>query len=411
MKQFIPYFPRFIAQRISSHEGTSFSRLIMRIAIGSVAIGMATVILSFVIFAGFKHTIQEKIFSFSGHIQLAKYTEGDSYEAPPVSLSASIYQNTSELKELDHIQRYSYKAGLLKTEEDVMGLVFKGIGTDFDTQRFDKNMLEGQGLQLSNTGKYSTDILISKRVANKMQLKLNDEVAMYFVQDPPKFRKLTVTGIYNTGIEDFDDLFIMGDHRLVQRLNNWEDSLVGGFELFISDFDRLSEAYEEIVIHKDYYLNVDVVTRKYGHLFDWFLMVNQHVKAILAIILSVASFNVISVMLITIIERTEMIGTLKALGATNKQLRQVFLLKGVRIAGKGLLLGNAIGIGLSLLQRQFQVIPLDPENYYMNAVPILLDWSSIILFNLIALVMVVLILLIPTFIIGNISPIKAIKFD
>lgn len=412
MDKWFSLFPRFIAQRINSDQGSSFARLISKIAVGSISIGIATVILSSVIFNGFKDTIQEKIFSFSGHIQLSKYNRDDAYEVVPVSLDAEIYRTAEDLPEIRSIHHYTYKAGLLKTEDEVMGVVFKGVGADFDTVRFYKNLIEGQGLDLNpERKKYSTEVLISDQVANKLSLKVGDKVVMYFVQDPPKYRKLSVRGIYKTGIEDFDELFLLGDYKLVQKINNWPDSLVGGFELFASDFDQLYEAYQSIIVHKDYYLDASVVTRKYGHLFDWFFMVSQNVKAILAIILSVASFNIISVMLITIIERTEMIGTLKALGATNGQLRSIFLMRGIRIGARGLLWGNGLGIGLAWLQQHFQLIPLDPENYYMDAVPILFDWTNILLFNGVAIALILLILMIPTFIVGNISPIRAIKFD
>ncbi len=406
-----PFFPNFIAGRINSHQGTAFAQLIARIAIGSIGIGMTTVILSSVIFNGFRDTIQEKIFSFSGHIQLSKYNRDNTYEAMPVSLEAEIYQSADSLPEIAHIQHYTHKAGLLKTDDEVMGVVFKGVGEDFDTTRFYKNLAQGQGLLIDTAKRYSTEVLISQKKADRMELEVGDDVVMYFVQDPPKYRKIQVRGIYNTGIEDFDELFILGDYRLTQRINNWSDSLVGGFELFATDFDRLLEAYQEVVVHKDYFLDVSLVTRKYGHLFDWFFMVSQHVQAILAIILSVASFNIISVMLIMIIERTEMIGTLKALGATNGQLQRVFLLRGLKIGLRGILWGNGLGIGLALLQQQFQLIPLDPENYYMDAVPILFDWGTILAFNVAALLLVLVILLLPTFIVANISPIKAIKFD
>ena len=412
IEKWFSFFPRFIAKRINSQEGSSFARLISNIAVGSIGIGMATVILSSVIFNGFKDTIQEKIFSFSGHIQLSKYNREDAYEAVPVSLGAEIYSKAEDLPEIESIHHYTYKAGLLKTDDEVLGVVFKGVGSDFDSTRFYKNLVAGQGLDFQSERKrYSTETLISQEVSDRLRLGVGDKVVMYFVQDPPKYRKLTVKGIYETGIEDFDELFILGDYRLVQKINNWEDTLVGGFELFAADFDQLHDAYQAVIVHKDYYLDASVVTRKYGHLFDWFFMVSQNVKAILAIILSVASFNIISVMLITIIERTGMIGTLKALGATNKQLRQVFLLRGLRIGLKGLLWGNGLGIGLALLQQHFQLLPLDPENYYMDAVPILFNWVNIGLFNVVALLLVLLILLIPTFVVGSISPIRAIKFD
>jgi lipoprotein-releasing system permease protein len=403
-------FPQFIAQRIGSQRGSAFARFIARIAIGSVAIGMAAAILSSAIFQGFRHTIQEKIFSFSGHVQLSKYNREDAYEVQPVPVHADIYRQAGEIEEVAHIQRVIYKAGLLKTDDEVMGLVFKGVGTDFDTLRFYHNLVEGRGLDLPDSG-YSSQVLLSRRVAEKMRIGVGSKVLMYFVQDPPKYRMLEVCGLYDTGIEDFDDLLLLGDYRLLQRINNWGDSLVGGFEVFGHGFEAMPDLMQALLVHKDYYLDATPVTDKYGHLFDWFFMINQHIKAILAIILSVAAFNIISVVLIMIIERTEMIGTLKALGASSRQLRRIFLLRGFRIAAQGLLWGNGLGIGLAALQQHTRLLPLDPANYYMDAVPVLFHWPSILLFNAVAILLVLGILLVPTFIIARISPIKAIKFD
>jgi lipoprotein-releasing system permease protein len=368
-------FSYFIAQRISSREGSAFYALIVRTAIGCIALGMATIILSDIIFNGFKHTIQEKIFSFSGHIQLAKYAQDNSFEVAPVPITADVYKAAKQMPEIQHIQVCSYKAGLLKTDQEVMGVVFKGVGSDFDTTRFYKNLVEGKGLEL-NDSSYSKGILISKRMANRLQLSVGDKAVMYFVQDPPKYRPIEILGFYDTGIEDFDDLFLIGDHRMVQKLNNWEDSLVGGFEVFVNDFSKLDDTYQLLLAQKDYFLDAEMVTYKYRHLFDWFIMINQHVNAILAIILAVASFNVVSIVLILIIERTQMIGTLKALGATNGQLQRLFLYKGFQIMVQGLALGNAFAISIGLLQKHFRLIPLDAENYYMDAVPILRGKTS-----------------------------------
>ncbi|MEN7548607.1 FtsX-like permease family protein [Rapidithrix thailandica] len=404
-------FSFFISKRLRSKGGTDFSSLITKIAIGSVAIGLAVMIASALIFKGFKQVIQDKIFANAGHIQVNRFDLNKSYEEMPISTESEIYQNSQAIDDnIASVQRYSRKAALLKSNEEVMGVMLKGVYTDFDTLRFKKNIVEGRWLDFSDST-YSNEILISQKIANKMFLHVGDEVIMAFIQDPPRLRKLQVKGIYHTGIEDFDNLLILGDVRLIQRLNNWPDTLVGGFEVFLKDFDKLDESYEHIYNTIDYDLYPEKVTDTYVHFFDWFVILNRNVLIVSIIILVVASFNIISIMIIMIMERTPMIGTLKALGANNWQVQKIFIFNGIRLIAKGLFWGNIIGLGFGFLQHQFRLIPLDPENYYMEVVPVYFDWTLVILMNLLITLVVSIVLVFPTMIISRVEPIKAIKFD
>ena len=403
--------PYFISKKISQAESKSFSSTINKIAIASIAVGLAVMMISFLILDGFRQEVKDKIYSFSGHIQVTKYSLDNSMQEEPISTNNLLYQQPEHFGEVDHVQVFSHKAGLLKTEDEVLGAVIKGVGTDFDSTRFKRNISRGSFIRYDSSG-YSTDVLISQKIANTLLLDTGDNVRMYFI-DPPnnRIRKLHVRGIYDTGIEEFDDQVILGDIRLIQRLNDWPDSLVGGFEVFLKSSDQVDQAGEALQDELDYSLFVEKVSDKYVQIFEWLDLINNNVVVFLALILFVACFNITSILLILIMERTQMIGILKALGAKNRQIRRIFTYNGLLLVVKGMLIGNVIGIGFGLLQSHLKIIPLDPENYYMSFVPIQWDLLTIVLLNLLTFVVVALVLGIPTVVILRIDPIKAIRFD
>jgi lipoprotein-releasing system permease protein len=403
-------FSYLIAKKLRSKQGSNFSALITKIAVGSVALGLTVMIVTSIIFNGFRHTIQEKIFSLSAHMKVSKFDLQNSYEEMPISTSSNIYAHPEKFPEIQHIQSFARKAGILKTAEELSGVMLKGIGSDFDSARFQSNMKAGRFPRLDGK-KYSREIVISQKIANKLRLKVGDRANIFFVQDPPKHRPITVVGIYETGIEDFDELMVLSDLRMIQKINNWSDTLVGGFEVFIPDFEQLDQAHDELYRNMNFSLTAEKVTDEFRHLFDWFLMIRANASFLLTIILIIAYLNIISILLIMIVERIQMIGTLKALGARDWQIQKIFLLNMIRLIGWGLLIGNFVGLGFGFLQSKFQLIPLDPENYYMNSVPILFDWVAIAIFNLITLLWVALIAILPTLVVKFIQPVKAIKFD
>lgn len=402
----------FIASRISNtKKGSSFSALITNIAIGSIALGLATMIVSFMIFEGFQTEIADKIFSFTAHIQLTKFDASDSYQSAPISNQRPLFEQLKKLPEVSHIQSFSQKPALLKTDIEIMGALIKGIGKDFDTVRFRKNIIEGSNIAF-NDSTHSNDLIISSKFAKKLKLKLKDTIVVYFFQEPPRFRKMSIKGIYETGLEDFDDKVVLADNRLIQRLNNWADSLTGGYEIFVKDFTALDKgAADNVLDMLDYDITMETVTNQYGHLFEWFEMLNRNVIIFLSIILVVACFNIISVLLILIMERTNMIGSLKAFGASNRLIKRIFFYHGVKILFKGIVIGNLSALVLGFIQYYFKLIPLDPENYYMNTVPIAWNWLNIIGLNILLIALITLILWIPVSIISRITPIKAIRFD
>lgn len=400
----------FISKRINNASQSTFSSIINKIAIASIAIGLAVMLISFLILGGFQKTIKEKIFSFGAHLQITKYTLGNQFEEQPVSKKSDFYENFKEFSFIDHVQEFSHKPGLLKTEDDVWGVLLKGVGKSFNLDRFQSNIIEGRFINFSDSA-YSREIIISQTIANKLVLKAGDDVIMYFVQDPPRYRKLHISGIYKTDLEDFDDKVIIGDIGLIQRLNNWDEDLVGGFEVFINNSNNIDHAENVLMDEIDYDLYVEKISDKYIQIFEWLSLLNKNVVIFLSLILFVACFNMISILLILIMERTQMIGVMKALGATNNQIRNIFIYDGMHLMIKGLIWGNIIAIGLAILQDKFKLIPLDAENYYMDFVPIEWNWGIIVLMNVLVFIVVSLVLMVPTIIISRLNPVKAIKFD
>ena len=405
----------FISKRISQGNPDTdkggFSSIIHKIAVASITVGLSAAIVSFLIMKGFQETVQNKIYGFSSHIIVSKFTMNNSMEEQPFSYNVNIYNHPEELGVIDHIQEFSHKAGLIKTEDEVLGVVFKGVGRSFDLNRFRDNMIEGEFIHFPDSG-YAREVVLSEIIANKLKTKVGDDIIIHFFQNPPRFRKLKVTGIYETNLSDyFDDKIIMGDIRMVQRLNGSADSIAGGLEIFVKDVNEVDEALTTIGDTMDYDLYLEKVSDKYIQVFEWLNLLSRQVNILLGIILTVVCVNMISVILILVMERTQMIGLLKAMGAQDRLIQSVFVYNGIHLIAKGLVYGNVIGLGLCYLQDTFKFITLNPQNYYMDYVPIGWNWEIVILLNVAVFVVVTLVLLLPTAIVTRINPIKAIRFD
>jgi len=400
----------FIAKRISFKRTGGFTGTIHRIAVASIAIGLAIMIISFMILGGFQNVIAEKVFSFTGHYQVSRFSLSNDFEESPISTKSDFYTNYSKLDFIRHVQGYATKPGLLKGKEDVQGVIMKGISSDYDSLSFAPTIKRGRFIRFSEEGA-SNEVILSNKIANQLMLDVGDKVIMYFVQDPPRYRNFDIVGIYETFLEDFDDKIILGDIQTIRNLNGWEQDQVGGFEVFLKDPSKIDLHAEEIYQLVDYDLRMVKVTDKFIQIFDWLYLLNNNVYVFLGLILFVAVFNMVSILFILIMERTQMIGILKALGSRNAQIRQIFVWNGVRIISRGLLLGNLIGLGFGAIQYYSRVIRLDAENYYMSYVPIYWDWTIIVGMNLLILVVTTAILFVPAMVISNIKPIKAIRFD
>ncbi len=403
--------PYFISKRISQNARGSFSTTIHKIAVGSIGIGLGVMIISFLILKGFQDTVTEKIYNFSAHFQVTKYSSNNSYEEVPISLKNEVYRNPEQFDFIEHVQEFSHKAGLIKTDEEVLGVIFKGISQRFDSTRFASSLVDGRFISFDEDG-YSREVLLSKVISDKLRIKVGDDAIVHFFQDPPRVRRLKVVGIYETNLSEYyDNKFIIGDIRLIQRLNGWADSVAGGMEIYVKDIGKLDQARDQLESVVDYDFYVEKVEDKYIQVFEWLHLISRQVNIFLGIILFVVCVNMISIILILIMERTQMIGLLKAFGATNALIRRIFLLNGVRLIVKGLLIGNLLGLGVGLIQDQFSVIPLNPRDYYMSYVPIGWNWEMTIVLNLLTLFVVALIILIPTLAITKVNPIKSIRFD
>ena len=401
----------FISKRISKEHKEGFSSTVFKIAITSIAIGLSAAIISFLVMRGFQQTVKNKMFSFSGHLVITKFSMSNSLEEVPMKISGDLIEQYKHLGLVRHMQEYAHKAGLVKTDNEVLGIVIKGVGKSFDTLSFRSNMIEGRFIHFPDSG-YSNEVVLSKIIANKLNAKVGDVLTVHFFQNPPRLRKLRVTGIYETNLSEyFDGKIIMGDIRLIARLNEWADSVAGGIEVFVKDENQIDETGMAMAEMIDYDLNIEPVSSKYIQVFEWLNLLNRQVNILLVIILIVVSVNMISIILILVMERTQMIGMLKALGAHNKLIRSVFIYNGMRLIVRGLLWGNIIGLGFCFIQDRFKIIKLNPEDYYMSFVPIGWNWEIVAMLNVLTFLIVTIVLLIPTVVISRINPIKAIRFD
>lgn len=411
--------PYFIAQRLikGRREGTSFSRPINVIAIFGIAMGLAVMILAVSILTGFKEQIRDKVAGFGSHIQVLNFDSNYSPETTPISDTQPFVKGLRELQGIKHIQVFATKAGIIKTEEEIQGVVLKGIGSDFDWSYFKSNITEGKVFTVTDTGR-TNEVIISKKISDMLRLRTGDSFAMHFVQDPPRSRKFTISGIYETSLDEFDKMYIFCDIGHIKRLNGWSEDQISGFEIFINDFERLDEmtsAVRDIIGYRitddEQQYRVMSIRTRYPQIFDWLNFQDLNVIIIITLMLVVAGFNMISGLLILILEKTNMIGILKALGSDDATIRKMFLYQAAYLIGKGLLWGNVIGIGLAFIQLKTGIVTLDPASYYIKTVPVNLELIHVILLNAGTMVAIIMMLLIPSQLISRITPVKAIRYD
>ena len=400
----------FISSRIQKNDRQSFSSLVHRIAVIIIFLSFLLSVTSLCILDGFKKRIKEKIFSFGSHIYLTKYDVDRSYEETPFVIYKDDLKRLSTISGIEHIQGVSHKPCLLKSKGEIQGVILKGIGSDFDLERFQNNMKSGRFIYLADSS-YSKEIVVSEKIATKLKLKVGDSLLLYFVQNPPRYRKVSITGIYKTGLEELDELFIIGDIRLNRVLNGWTHDQVGGMEIYVSDFNQLDTIANQVYKQMDYDMQIQLITHKYMQIFDWLELLDRNVTIFLALIMGVSIFVIISTLIVMIMERTPMVGLLKAFGTTNSEVSKIFLWNGFKIILTGMITGNAVALVLCSIQYYTAIIPLDAENYFMSSVPIEFPWISIIFINVIAFILLTLVLWLPVFFISRVSPVKAIKFN
>ena len=412
-------FPYFIAKRLIKGEkqGVSFSQPINIIAIVGIAAGLAVMIIAVAILTGFKQQIREKVVSFGSHIQITNFDSNISYETTPISDTMRFISEIKKMSGIKHVQKFAIKAGIIKTDTEIQGVVLKGISSDYDWSYFSSALVDGSVFTVTDTGRID-NVVISKKLSEMLSLKTGDSFAMHFVQDPPRMRRFTISGIYETSLEEFDKIYIFCDIGHIRRLNGWDDNTVSGFEIFINKFDHLDIMTEKVqdaigfqLFEDEAKYKVTNIKTRYPQIFDWLNFQDINVVIIIILVLIVAGFNMISGLLILILEKTNMIGILKSLGSEDKAIRKIFLYQAAYLIGKGLFWGNLIGIGIALLQLKTGLISLDPSSYYIKTVPINLEFAHILLLNIGTMAGILVILLVPSQLISRITPVKAIKYD
>ncbi len=393
----------------ASGGSSDFTGIIKKIAILSISLGIAVMIASMAVVTGFQQEIREKVIGFGGHIQVANYDYNISFEARPIRKSMFPVEEALQIPGIRHIQVFATKPGILRTDADIHGVILKGIDSDFRWDFFQEKIVAGHIPLLSDTVR-SDEVVISRLIARRLQLQVKDDIFMYFIQDPPRIRRFNVAGIYETGLEELDKVFIMGDIRHIQRLNDWDADQVGGYEILVSDFAQIPEIEDKVFELLPYHLDARSIRMLYPQIFDWLGLLDMNVYVIIILMILVAAINMVTTLLISVLEKTNAIGILKAIGASDTLIRKVFLYHAGILISRGILWGNVAGILLCLVQGYFGVITLSPESYYVSHVPINLQLNHILLINTGTFLVSMTMLILPSYIITRISPVKAITF-
>jgi lipoprotein-releasing system permease protein len=388
----------------------------IRISIASIALGLSVMIMTVAIVTGFKLEIRNKITGVNGHITITNFESSNNYETSPVNTDQSFYPEIVDHAGIKHIQVFATKAAIVKADEDVEGIILKGVGKEYNWDYVQSQLADGSRLNVVE-GSKSNGVIISESLSKQMKLSVGDALHSYFIQQPPRVRKFEIQGIYQNNLEVFDNL-VYCDIGHIQKINNWGSDRVGGFEILIDDFDDLDQMYDvvnDIAGHQfmddGSSMLVESVEQKYSQLFNWTSLFDTNTYFILTLMFIVAGINMISGLLILILEKTNMIGILKAVGSRNWSVRKIFLYNALFIIGKGVIIGNIIGLGLCFAQQYFGLIKLDPASYYVSLVPIELKLVPWLLLNIGTIFITLMMLILPSYIVTRISPIKAIRFE
>lgn len=409
-------FEYFIAKRIISAKDykNSISAPIIKIAIVSIALGFITMLISIATGVGLQKKIHEKVSAFNGDIIISNFDTNFSNDSQnSISKNQEFYPDFTSVEGIKHIQVTASKGGIIRTPTDFEGVVIKGVGDDYDWHFFSEFLVDGRLPDYSST--LNEEILISSYLVNRLNLKLGDKIITYFLRNdsskPPRSRGFEIVGIYNSGFLDFDSTFVIADIRHIQRLNNWTEDEIGSFEVFVNDFNEIEAIGNEVYNQTSSLLDSQTIQEKYYSIFKWLELFDFNIALIIGIMIIVASINMITALLVLILERTQMIGILKALGSNDWAIRKIFIYNAMYLIVKGLFWGNFIGIGMLLIQKYFKLIKLDPSIYYVTEAPVYLDMGYILALNFGTFALCLLMLLIPSFIVSKISPVKAIRFE
>lgn len=405
----------FIAKRIIAGKEykNSISSPIIKIAITAIALGIIIMLIAVATGAGLQHKIRDKMSGFKGHVQITNYNNNNSgVSLTPISKHQPFFPEFTNVSGIKKVQVFANRAGLIKTDTDFEGIIFKGVSKDYDWSFFKEYMVSGDVPNYEQDR--VRDVLLSKIFVEKLQLKLHDTIYATFFKDSknslPSSRKYVIKGIYDTGFLEFDKSMMIGDLYEVQRLNKWKEDQVGGFEIILDDFNEIVKKSKEIHAEVPPQLNAISIVNAYPAIFDWIELFDNNVWFIIAIMILVAGINMITALLVLILERVQMVGILKSLGSTNTSIRKVFLYNATYLILKGLLFGNIIGLTIIFVQNYFGFITLDPETYYVSIMPVHIDFLDVVFLNVGTLILCFFMLLIPSYIITKIQPSKSIRF-
>ncbi len=409
-------FEFFIARRLLKGDGTrAVSVPIVRIALVGIALGVCVMLLSIFIITGFKKEITDKLSGFGAHLNVVAYDNNSSFAGNQIVADDSLVTGIRSLPEVGEAYVYITRPAILKSKEEIHGVVLRGVDSSYSASFFKDHLVDGQFPDYRGSGA-SNDVVLSASVASLLGLKTGDKVAAHFVQDPPRVRMLTVAGVYDTGFKEYDDMMVLYDLRHLQKLNGWEKNEVSGIAIELKDINRTAEVKEKVDAllpwdDDNNFYKLETLRESAPQVFDWLDLLNMNVWVILVLIVIVAVFNMVSGLLILILDKTSLIGILKALGYRDVGLRKLFLYLSLALTGRGMLLGNVLALVLGGLQYKFKLISLDASSYYMDTVPVHFDWFYWLLLNVGVLLISVLMLVVPTMLISKIKPIKAIRFE
>lgn len=402
-------------------DGGGFSGPLSVIAVVSIALGVLVMVMAVCILRGFQGEIASKVVGFGSHLTVSNFASSPAYQEEPIVLDSTLVERIQRVPGVRHIQYFATKGGMVKTADQIYGIMFRGLSADYDTTFFASNLVEGRLPVFSGasgfSGTYgetgtSTDVLVSSTIASRLRLKVGDKMRTYFWGgDTPRSRAFTVCGIYNTDLTEFDELYVVGDLRQVQRLNEWDANQVGGYEVLVDNFDRLDDIARNVERELPYDYSVQTIREANPALFAWLDLLNSNITLILVIMSLVCAVAIVSALLIMIFEKGRTIGLLKALGATNASVRRIFLIKASRLIAEGILIGDAVALALCVVQQQWQVVKLDAESYSMTHVPVDIDPMIFLLVSLGTLAACLLALLLPAAYISHITPAQAVRIE
>ena len=409
-------FEYFIAKRIVSAKEykNSISSPIIKIAILSIVIGFVTMLISIASGVGLQNKIYQKVSAFNGDIIISNFDTNFSDDSQnPISTIQGFYPTFNSIKGIQHIQATASKGGVIRTANKFEGVVVKGVGKDYDWNYFNEFLIDGSLPDYSQL--LTNKILISEHTSNRLNLKVGDKLNTFFFNSDnsklPRSRSFEVSGIYNSGFNEFDEKFVIADIRHIQRLNKWSENEIGSYEVFVEEFSQIDQIGNEVYNEVGSFLDSQTIKERYFSIFKWLELFDFNIILIIIIMIVVAGINMITALLVLILERTQMIGIIKALGSSNKSIRKIFIYNAMYLVGIGLFWGNVIGIGLLLIQKYFKLIKLDPAIYYVSEAPVYLAIDYILLLNVGTLIVCFSMLLIPSYIISKITPVRAIRFE